>query len=352
MLSTAELREACVALGIVNIRVLEKIKQFAVELTTLLKGVDVGVSRAVVRSLVVIVWSILSPEGEGAPTLAFLLEKREKQAFGFDKIETTAEEDRWGGLLDAYGFTFCDEFDKELIEGIRNGFFDEAALTPGIEKYLKDAAAHRAQTAATAAWEPFHGSFDDNAEEVATSIFNGYITNIAHITPINLSAAVKILKDIGHHARAHMLLDKYIVENEGKASFDLDEDPFGSKVRDADVRAAFARRAKATAPLPTALEAARRIYKGGWSSRDEEVLGRLTVENFKQLFHSMQGDDRRTLIMGCLEPRKISNATPQQRSISSNAEAALVEIGRESVLNAHRLAGIPGENARVGGGGR
>jgi hypothetical protein len=225
-----------------------------------------------------------------------------------------------------------------LIEAVQNGFFDEEALKPGINIYLKDAASRRAAAAMRAAWEPFHGSFEDNKEEVANSIFKGYLDNIAFLTSINLGTAVSVLKDIGHPEKAAELLNRYIEVNEGKDNFNLHEDPFGSEVRDPDVRAAFADKAKAQISLPTALEAARRIYTGGWGSRDEEALAKLTVEDFKRLFRTMRGDDRRTLIMGCLEPRKISNATPQQRSIASNAEAALIAIGRESALNAHRLA--------------
>jgi hypothetical protein len=95
---TLMLRNSCEELGVVNIRVLEKIRQFATELFVLLKDVDAEVSKSALRSLVVIVWSILSPEGEGAPTLSYLVDTRERQSRGTDNIDTSKEEDRWGAL--------------------------------------------------------------------------------------------------------------------------------------------------------------------------------------------------------------------------------------------------------------
>lgn len=165
---TRQLRDACEELGIVNIRVLEKLKQFATELSVCLDEVDSDISKNVIRSLVVIVWSMISPAGEGAPGLSYLVDKRGKQSFAVEPISTSAEEDRWGVLLDAFGFASCDDFIS--------------------------------------------------------------------------------------------------------------------------------------------------------------------------LFRSARGDDRRSVILGCLEPRKFINATDRQRSIVSKATAALVSIGRESPLNAHRLA--------------
>jgi hypothetical protein len=94
---------------------------------------------------------------------------------------------------------------------------------------------------------------------------------------------------------------------------------------------------QATRTLLTPLEAASRIYKGGWSSKDEQSLANLSVDDFVALFKATKEPDRSVLIFGCLQFRKISNASLQQRGITETAQAALVRIGQESPLNAQRL---------------
>ena len=332
-----QLREACTELGIVNIRVMSKIDRYARELRNLLSAVDPEIIKGVMRSLVVIVWTIISPEGEGAPSLSYLMGKRRKQSLGFEKIETTVEEDKLGVTLSKYGFTHCDDFDLVMIDDVNNGYFNEEKLLSGINAYLIDAQNARARAVFDAAWAPFHASFDDNADEVASSIFNGCINKIEHLTPMNLSSAVAVLKDIGRPEQALDLLDRFMKARSGENIFDL-KDVFGSEVRDPDVRKAFNAQRKERAPkTPSPYEAAKRIYKGGWSSRDEEALAALSTHDFVQLFKSERGTDRSVLIFGCLEFRKIGNATERQKAISRSAEQALIKIGQESLLNAHRL---------------
>ena len=325
-----DLREACVALAITNIRVMNRIGSCAQELAELLKGIDSAILKSVLRSLVVLVWSIVSPAGEGAPELKYLVEKRQDQYFGIKKVKFNDDEDRWGALLTEYGFTQCDDFDLLMIEDIKNGFFNEQRTKSNAEIYLKDAQQARAQAAIEAAWKPFHASFDDNSQEVAKSIFNGCTENIVYLAPINLNSAVSILKDIGFPEQASDLLAQYVAAHDGKDIFDRSRYAFGSSITDPDVIKAFDEKAqRIRKPLPTPLEASARIYKGSWSPEDEESLAKLSVDNFVTLFRETKGSDRSTVVLGCLEFRKFSPASPRQKAIAANAEAALIHLGQE-----------------------
>ena len=172
------LRKASTELGITNIRVLMKIGDHARYLMGLLKHTDPGVSAEVLRSLVVIAWSILSPGDEGAPKLEYLLDKRHDQFFGTKKQEFTDAEIAWGALLDPYGFTSADEFDRTLVEDLQRGFFNEDRLKVHIEKYLTDAREAQASNALEEAWRSARASFDNDADKVGPVI---YETSAAHI---------------------------------------------------------------------------------------------------------------------------------------------------------------------------
>jgi hypothetical protein len=333
------LRESCEQLEITNIRVMNRISSYAHDLMELLKEIDEDVAKGVMRSLAVIVWSLTSPKGEGAPDIGYLTDKRMDQYFGSDKKTFTEAEKRWGIILTRYGFTHCDEFDLILIDDVKHGFFNDEKISEGVETYLKDAKRTRALAAIETAWKPYHASFDDNAEQVAQSMFDGCMQNIMYLAPINLSAAVTVLKDIGYPNLGVELLEKYMSAHDGEKIFDRSEDMFGSNITDPDVIKAFdAKAMQVERALPTPLDAASHIYKGGWSPEDEESLAKLSEDDFITLFKSMKGANLSVVVLGSLQFRNMGGTTLRQRGIAEKAQAALRRIGKESPLNAHRLA--------------
>lgn len=344
------LKEACIGLRIVNIRVMAKIDHFAREIDCLMPGVDDTIRRNVLRSLVVLVWSSLSPIGEGAPTLEYLIEKRQRQFFGAQKQELSSEQADWGALLNDYGFTRCDEFDLLMIDGIRNGYFDKDKVKSGVEESLRDLESSRANAAIEASWRPFHDSFDDNAAEVAKSIFKGCSAHTKYMSPFHLDSAVSILKEIGAPEMAQELLTQYLSVHTDGNIFDRTRHPFSANMTDPNVIAALDERAKQFQPKsPSPIEAAQNIYRGSWSPDDEAVLAALSVPDLVTLFSETRKPDRSALILGCLEFRKFNQASPQQTAIAKNAIEALICLGKKSPLNALRLRAfsvslLPSEN--------
>jgi hypothetical protein len=332
-----DLREACAQLEITNIRVMQKIGRHARSLMELLKDVDPDVAKSVVRSLVVIVWAIITPKGEGAPSLEYIAKDRLSVLLNENK-QHSVDELRWDSILDRYGFSHFDEFDEILATDVKNGFFNDENILSGANKYLKDVQFARAQAAMTAAWVPFHGSFDSNAEEVAKSLFGGLVENIKYLSPSNLSAAVKVLKDIGFDDLGQKLLSSFMESRDDDYSFDLSGELFGSLVNDPDVLKAFEKKAaEVQKALPTPMEAASMLYKNHFSPEGEEALSKLSVNDFIALFKETKGTDQSVLVKGCLAFRRISNASERQRHITETAQTALLEIGKESALNAHRI---------------
>lgn len=332
------LRNCCSLLGIVNIRIMLKMQAIAREIMSIVDVKNEEVQKSVVKSLVVLVWTSLSPVGEGAPTMSYLKNRRASEYFGIDKKQLSPEETRWNVILNDYGFTHCNELDLLMVNGIERGFFNDEDISLEIEKLLTNTARIRGETALTEAWALFHESFDDNPEEVAKQLYNGCVNNISYLTAGNLSGAVNVLKKIGFPEQAHDLLEKYMSHHNDKAVFDLSANMFAHHVQDPDVIAAFAKKAKefVDAP-PSPIEAATRISKGGWSPEDEERLAAMSVDEFVTEFKIAKGKERRAFIFGSLEFRRVSNASECQLRIAQNAKAALIKIGQESPLNALRL---------------
>ena len=169
------------------------------------------------------------------------------------------------------------------------------------------------------------------------SLFDGMMRNIKYVSPSNLSAAVKVLKDIGFAELGQKLLDAFIESQDNDYSFDLSDDLFGS-VNDPDVLKAFERKsAEVQKALPTPMEAASMLYKNHFLPEAEAALVKLSVDDFIELFREAKGADQAVMVRGCLAFRRIVNASERQSHITETAQAALVKIGEERPLNAHRI---------------
>jgi hypothetical protein len=65
------------------------------------------------KTLTLLGWS---KYGEEVPTIEFIADRRMQQIKAVN-AEPSADEKRWGALLDEYGFLYFGEFDKVLHEG-------------------------------------------------------------------------------------------------------------------------------------------------------------------------------------------------------------------------------------------
>ena len=197
------------------------------------------------------------------------------------------------------------------------------------------------------AWGPYHASFEDNAAEVSRAMFEGSRDNIKYMSAGNLSAAVMILKDIGYPNLASQLISEFVkTRDEG---YVFDKGLWGHMVSDPDViEAVELLSANNRKPSPTPSQAAEMLYKDNWSSEAEEVLEKLSIDDIVSLIKSVRGKEQEMIVMGLLAYRRVINKSDRQKNITENAVAALVKIGNESALNAHRMAkyGVKVEFAR------
>src|SRR5579859_1160377 len=120
--------ECCVKLRIANIRLIKKIERSVEKIEPLLKRFDPQVLTQAIPSLVLFAWCVYEPDS--APSIEYLRKRRSVVDLKPRKEKTVSEsEAAWNALLDAYQFGHMDDFDAALLDGVKNGFFDEALLT-------------------------------------------------------------------------------------------------------------------------------------------------------------------------------------------------------------------------------
>lgn len=92
------------------------------------------------------------------------------------------------------------------------------------------------------AWRMFHDSFDDNGNQVLSTIADAFVTHMKFVTLGNLNATISLFEELGHSDVASEALTRYMTEraDEPKEFWDLDANPFSDNISDPDVQKAFA----------------------------------------------------------------------------------------------------------------
>ncbi len=335
--SQQSLRAALVALGIANIRIIKKIERLVAHVVPVLKDFPPDLVRHAVRSLTLLGWSAYSKD---APTVEFLREQRGKHVFGLtDGAAQSDAAKEWNALLDGYGFTTMDEFDLELLAGIQRGFFDEAKLVFWAGKRDEKIKAAQASGSFDEAWRLYTDSFDDNEIEVAKEIGAAVRKNVQFVTPLNLNAAVKLLKDLKRPLEAAELLRNYMaLRKDVRDFFDLSAYPFAGDITDPDVRAAFDTRYRNFEDDRTPANVLLNIAKTrSCAHSDLSLLSKLSAEDFQALFKAQTGADRTRIIHAAIQLDRIAETEDEAKTISAVAKDALKNIAKESPLNRRRV---------------
>lgn len=329
--------DLCTALGISNIRVIKRIEHAVRTIQPMLVNFDEEVFKQATSSLVLFCWSRDQP-GE-APTLEFLTTKKAKSVFGLQRNENLPNnEAAWNALLDAYGYTWTDDFDVALIKGVRNGFFDPLE----IERYGKElhekAVATKADGSFEDAWRLYHDSFADNQDEVLDAIYASFMKNYQYVTPLNLNGTVTLFKELGQPDRAHEMIKQYVESRaENPDFFNLEQYSFRGEITDPDIKNAFSAK---FANLEKRIDFAEilLVLKEGWSDKALSDLSAAPIDEYRRAFQEATGKELRKMLAGALQFDRIVNASPEMKEISKRARDALKLIGAESPINARRVA--------------
>lgn len=335
------LQANCEALGIVNIRTIKKIERTAKRLHEELANYDRRVFHQALHTLTLLSFAKLQPNE--APSLDFIKGMNDFST-AFDEILAERGEQPlhadWQAMLSSYQFTQMDEFDAVIFKIVRQGHFDRDALTReavALEKRLK--AADEDQSFQEA-WDLYHGSFDDNANEVVAALAAAVEKTPNAISPTNLSGTISVLKDLNWHGDVGALIASYIDAraDEPKDFWDLPRSTFGGEVRDPDVRKAFADKLATFEEGRNPAELLQEIARErGWSPDDVEFLATLSTDDFFDIFKALNGMELRRAIAGALMFRSIVNPSDAMATVTASAVSALQRIGQESDINRRRV---------------
>lgn len=327
------------SLGIKNIRVLKKIERLVEISYPLLNKFEVELHHQVIHTIVLYAWCYYCSESNpDVPTLSFIT-KLKYELLGFGDENLNDEETKWMNLLQSYNYQMTDELDLVIAEAVQSGFFVEAKFNEKAEIKNSEIIASKSEDSFTNAWRLYHESFNSNTNEVISSLYNSFISNCKHITPINLNGTVQLLKELGESTKASEIIDHYINERKEESElFNLKEYSFSSDINDDEIIKKFNEQYKINVINESAIDILKRISgQNSWNTKDEIILSNTTSEEYYEIFKNEIGPHLSSYVSTCLKFGRFTNASEQQKQIGDNATKALLKIAAESELNKRRV---------------
>lgn len=333
------LLELSVKLKINNIRIIKKIIDMSEKLIPMLEEFEDEVLYQALHSLALFSLCFFSKKSPEVPDFEYV-NKIGYKLWGLGGEDETEEQKKWNSFLRSYEFRDTDEFDLEISSSVERGFFDDDSLVAKARDLNDKVVASKAENSFSKAWDKYHDTFESNEEDLVESLYESFKENTKYISPINLNGTVKLFRDLGLDEKANELIEIYIEEfKDNRSVFNLDGYAFSSDIDDEVVRRRFNEESVDDADARSLQEVVDGLVgRNGWNRSDIDVLAKASSDDFLQLFRETKGRELSRYVDVCLQFERIGNINDRERQISIKARDALVVIGRESSLNARRVA--------------
>ncbi len=333
-----KLRELTASLGIRNIRILKKIERLATLAFPLTEEFEPETLDQVLHSLVLYAWShFCSTANKEIPSLEFIT-RSDHAFFGIVDEKLTEQEKKWQNILEAYNYQFTDELDMFLVEAVKTGCFFENEFKEKAAFRNKQIVASKSEGSFSKAWRLYHDSFDDNADEVISGLYDSFRNNCKYITPVNLNGTVSLFRELGEDGKASEIIDIYIEIRKGeKEVFNIENNFYGENI-DVELMEKFNFEYNRSVKTETAKQVLNRIAgKDAWNKSDEVVLANTSIDDYYHLFKSETGSHLSSFVRTCLKFGQSNGSSEQQREISKRATDALKRVAAESEINKRRV---------------
>ena len=327
------LKEFSRKLKIKNIRIIKRIESECVRIQDILGTFDDDVLTHAMRSAALFTLSKYDPER--GPTFEHV-----KSVNRFGGAGSEDEQEGWNTLLNDLGFSEAYTIDAEIHSAVEQGYHNTERVLAEARKLEEIFRLRRKDHSYQEAWDLYHDSFDDNQEQVLDKMYDAFKKCYEAITPVNVSGAARLFKELGRPEQSEELVRYYVENREDSAEFwDLEASPFGDSIRDEDVKKYFREKFLALQPALDPQEVLLRISKNsGYNQSDIVALSKVSADDFFSMFKSIRGNDQRRIITESLRFKARGPEDSPEYAIYLKANEALDRIADESKINARRVA--------------
>lgn len=333
-----DLERVVVGLGVANIRTIKRIERMTSQALALVANLHENVRKQVVVTVSIGVWAKHQPN-DGPPLDYIKRYNAITAAWDEQKEGADPQKKVWNEILQSTGYSNSDELDIELLDGIGAAYFNAKRIEEAAIKIDSDHAQSGKGSAYTAAWRLYHNSFRTNDDAVLDAMFEAVKREPEAINPSNLNASIQLFRQLGRDDQASEMIKLYVEGHaDNREFFDLTRYPFEGDITDEEMRSAFAKKYESYQdqrdPADVILKCARR---SGWNRDDEELLSKLTADDFVKIFDRLDGEDTPPIVKFSI--RMGIPSTTEGKSVGGNATDALRRIAQRSPLNRRRVEG-------------
>ncbi len=333
------LKQLSTQLRITNIRILNKIEKSVNDVLAALDDFEPEINDQVMHTLMILTLSYYTHDNSYVPPYSYIKEIGYK-LYGLDETKIkNSDEIRWDTTLREYGFQTFDDFDIALSNVIETGYVDHELLLNKARAQNELILSNKSQASFSHAWDMYHHSFNDNSDELISSLGDSLIENAKHISPSDMNATVRLFKRLDRDEEGSLLVDRYIdINKDNDSIFDLEKNPLSRNIDDNEVIEKFNQRYYEMKNIKNAEDVLTNIAgKNKCSQSDEAILANTTMNQFYELFKKQNGVHLSSYVDSCLQFGQYNDASDQQLKIAENVTMALVKIGYENRLNALRV---------------
>ncbi|END9091149.1 hypothetical protein ABMK53_001846 [Yersinia enterocolitica] len=328
-------------LGIKNIRILKKIERLIDLSLPIINECEAEIMDSVISSLVLFSWSNYSSGSDNdVPSLDYI-ESRSYDIFGMsDKTKKNKTHILWDNILNDYGYNLVDELDKILIDTVKTGYFIDEDFIRECKKKNQQILVSKSKDSLSKTWNLFNNNFNNNEEEVISSLYNSFIKNIDNLFLKDLNSIVLLFKNLGEREKASELICFYIDnKQEDIESFNPQNIYFRDYITDSETAEKLAEEYENKSPKHTALEVLdKMIATNGWNEEYIKILANTSVEDYYTLFKSFNTQNISLYIYKCLQFSNYSDNTHRYEKITQHVTDALLKIASESKINKIRVS--------------
>ncbi|HAU1200845.1 TPA: P-loop NTPase fold protein [Legionella pneumophila] len=285
------LRDNIVQLNLTNIRIIKTIINFVEEINVLIEGrVEQETIQELYQRISLFCYCHFTIN-EHIPSLDFIIE------FGKElpKMNVTHKDDSrmksYLTFLRINDFHGAIDLDLIIAQGVRSGYFNKEKLVLEVKKANDEIIKNKKRNESRDIWKPFFESFENNEDEVISSLYKGYFdykTNLAineidYILTILESLDAKKANEIREDYVKYLEEERMAITPENYHLFD--------QLSDAKLLECLnSLSLKLTAPVPFHEAISRIALNNSWSPEHEEALTKADEEEYIAFFKSLKGD--------------------------------------------------------------
>ena len=326
-----------VNLGISNIRVLRKLRSFGELIYDLFSDYNNLLIQESISTLVLAGWSILQPRT--AVPIEFI-EEYNSVLFHMAGEENSLDEVEAGykKKLDSFGFVRVDDIGSAIIQGVRNGYFDEDQLLKLAE--ISDSQHRMYRGSVSKVWnEMYRGTLAIDDEEFANELYQVTLSELRSLAFSSVNVSVKLIRSVLGGEKANFIIYQFldICAERGIEALDpLSDGLVEWSEIDEELRDAFQRRYDDFVDERHPLDVIGTLRQDKHPTKyDVRFLSRLSANDFVEVLETLKGEQVSTSVYTL--SRLASYHRDENPKLKENIEAAFEIISAKSPLRRRKI---------------